>query len=490
MNKNFLAKLTTNKYLIGSFDIYQDISKKLMIFNSKISEEEADKQLKNMPEAYRASILDKSDIYVGYIGVYNLDESLSSASIRLEVKNESIDKNEILNEYENYLEESLNIHNIIEIICIDDKKKECKKNLLTSPTTNIILPNKMLLPGITKKILSVFSNEYNIPKLQFPFTIVNKDKIIGIIGLSDLIWSNRRANLNIYLNKSLGQDIIYELSGYLINEYLDYIHHHNIHNLTFSVCGSNNDMIDIINNTNMNYYGAIPYGFTNGKLVESKFMFQHIPGMKKNDGIELDKNDVKNIEEFSTSKTELSKVLELGNGLKLIVPSVFKELNINTNKIIDGYTNAMQDRKNFTIPLGEDKYVLQKGDGTYGLSKHLMSYSYVLMDEDSNYLGYVNTLRKNGKNAEIEIGIAPTLQHKGIGTLILNKFYEELFSIGYASVTSAVFEFNNSSINLHEKIAQLNGVRLEAYYINGKMWNMNFYSKVNQKNLTKKVLKK
>jgi len=111
-----------------------------------------------------------------------------------------------------------------------------------------------------------------------------------------------------------------------------------------------------------------------------------------------------------------------------------------------------------------------------------MNYSYILVDDKKDYCGYINILRNNAenKNAEIEIGISPKLQQKGLGTQVINKFYEELFSIGYASVTSAVFDFNNPSIKLHEKVAELNGIRLESYYINGKMWNMNFYSKINE----------
>lgn len=110
-----------------------------------------------------------------------------------------------------------------------------------------------------------------------------------------------------------------------------------------------------------------------------------------------------------------------------------------------------------------------------------MNYSYIILNENNDYSGYINILRNNanGKNAEIEIGIDPKLQHRGLGTTVINRFYDELFSIGYASVTSAVFNFNNPSLKLHDKVAELNGIRLEAYYINGKLWNMNYYSKIN-----------
>ena len=141
----------------------------------------------------------------------------------------------------------------------------------------------------------------------------------------------------------------------------------------------------------------------------------------------------------------------------------------------------MQERQKFTIPLGEDNYFLQNGNGKYGLSKQLMNYNYVLLDDKNKYSGYINILRENvnGKNAEIEIGIKPEIQHKGLGTTVINKFYDELFSVGYASVTGSVFEFNKPSLKLHEKVAELNGIRLDSYYINGRLWDMSYYTKTN-----------
>ena len=110
-----------------------------------------------------------------------------------------------------------------------------------------------------------------------------------------------------------------------------------------------------------------------------------------------------------------------------------------------------------------------------------MNFNYVLLDGNNNYAGYINILRGNANksNAEIEIGIKPGLQKLGLGKRVLNTFYEQLFSIGYASVTSAVFSFNEPSLRLHEKVAKLDGVRIESYYINDSLWDMSFYSKVN-----------
>ena len=149
--------------------------------------------------------------------------------------------------------------------------------------------------------------------------------------------------------------------------------------------------------------------------------------------------------------------------------------------MLESHIKAMQNREKFTIPLGEDKYFLQKGNGNYGLSKALMNYSYIILNENNDYSGYTNVLRNNanGKNAEIEIGIDPKLQHRGLGIIVTNRFYDELFSLGYASATNIVFAFNRPSLKLNDKIAELRGIRLEAYYINGKLWNMNYYSKTN-----------
>ena len=69
----------------------------------------------------------------------------------------------------------------------------------------------------------------------------------------------------------------------------------------------------------------------------------------------------------------------------------------------------MKNREEFAIPLGEDKYI--------------MNYSYILLDNFNNYCGYVSILRANCFNAEIEIGIVPSLQRRGIGTKVISKFY-------------------------------------------------------------------
>lgn len=122
-----------------------------------------------------------------------------------------------------------------------------------------------------------------------PFTIKSSDRVIGIIGLSNLIWANKRANLNIFLDKSLGSDISRELSGYIIDEYINYVHNSNIHNITLSVNGSNKNMLDIVDKTSMNYYGQIPFSAINKDSIESNLMFQHLPNMTREKDVIISK---------------------------------------------------------------------------------------------------------------------------------------------------------------------------------------------------------
>ena len=482
MNDNYISKLETDNFYIGSFDAYFDLSKALIMKNTDVSEEEADDILKSMPTTSRAAIVDKSGKYIGYIGLFDVDQKNGVASIRFEVNKDLSfeDRVEILTEYTKYIDETLNINDTKEFMYISDESTEYEKNDVFTEN-NIVISSKFLEPGVSAETLERYSQDYSIPRLQMPFTIKSGGRVIGIIGLSNVLWANKRANLNIFLDKELGSDIINELSGDIIDEYINFVHSSNIHNLTFSVNGSNEDMLKIIDSTSMNYYGTIPYSMLNNDRLDSNFMFQHIPYMKKQNGIYIPENEFVLLDRLNRDKKELSEIIDLGDGFKMISPKHFEEANIDMNKIIKSHTKAMQNREGFAVPLGEDKYFLQRGNGNYGISKAVANYTYIILDEYNNYAGYINILRSNanGKNVEVEIGIDPKLQNRGLGTKVLTKFYDELFSIGVASVTSTVFEFNNPSIRLHEKVAELNGTRIESYYINGKLWDMNLYSRVN-----------
>lgn len=126
MRKEFISKLKTKNYLIGSFDAYQDVSKNLIQKNSNFSEEETERVLKSMPTTSRATIISKSGKYIGYIGLFDIDAKNNISSIRFETKINLSKKdiNEILEEFKKYIYESLNITYIKEIVYISEEDLE------------------------------------------------------------------------------------------------------------------------------------------------------------------------------------------------------------------------------------------------------------------------------------------------------------------------------------------------------------------------------
>ena len=483
MGIDFVEKFNTGKYKIGSFDSFYYDSINLIISNNRLSGKQAKKIIDSFPDNFRASIVDSDGNYIGFIALYDCDPSINTTSIRFEanknISNE--DKSSIIDTYKSWIRSALNYTNIEEELFITPDYRE-EKRCHIEPRANIIMNNSLLEAGIDSKVYDYFNYYYKLPSLRLPFTIKSQDKVLGIVGLCNVNYHNKRANLCIYFDHNIGQDIKNYLASSVIDDYIDYVHKSNIHNLTIAIPGHDKTKLDIAKDTKMNYFGYIPYGSINydGNL-ESKYMFQHIPNMRKEEGLILPKNIVKNERDFSTEKKEIDPVVDIGDGYKLVSPLVFDDLGINKEQIINSHNEALRTRDNFSIPLGEDKFIIQKGDGSYGTSKSVMNFNYVLLDGNNNYAGYINILRGNANksNAEIEIGIKPGLQKLGLGKRVLNTFYEQLFSIGYASVTSAVFSFNEPSLRLHEKVAKLDGVRIESYYINDRLWDMSFYSKVN-----------
>lgn len=477
----FIKKFETKNFFIGSFDTFEDVTKDLIMKNSKLTEDEVQEILYSMPNSYRASITDKMYNYLGYIGIYKYDPIFKRAGIRFEtIDNFNVyEKHEIINQYRAWLKSSINICNISEIKYVSKDEDYVLKDD-TKFNLEIKCNNRFIVKGINKVIINNIAKGYKISTLKFPFTISYNGFNIGIIGLTNILWANERANLNIFFtNECKKMDI--KVIAKAIEEYAEYIHKLGIYNITLSVASDDKFMFEILKNTKFNYYAQIPFGTYDENNIKANLLFEHIL-----EDIEV-KNDIPKIDNMPKNlylfkcKDNMDLVLKLDNKYRLVSPKAFKSENIDKEKIIYSHIKAMQNRKEFAIPLGEDKYILQYGNEEYGLKKSVMNYSYVLLDNSNNYCGYVNILRANCFNAEIEMGIIPNLQRKGIGTEMINKFYEELFSVGFLSVTSIVFEFNVASIKLHDKVSKCYGKRTKAYYINGKLWDMYYYTKINDK---------
>ena len=475
-SNEFIPKLYTDNYMIGSFDVYINEAKKLINKHLWSILDIIDK----MPTSLRASIVSKKDnSYLGFISVFDVKNEKNSSSLIL-VLNDYLDDEktrEIVNCYREFLYRDLGLTDINEFIDIRGNIGNEMYNTVFS--SEVLLCSNNLIDGINQKEKDKLIEEgYNIPNLQMPCTIMDGYIPIGLIGLTNLIWSNRRADLQVFIDDDREEALIRERIPSIIDEYLKYVHDRNIYNVSMSISGSDINKMQAILDSEMKFYASIPYASSYKGNSESKYLFQSYPNMVKENELYLPENKI------ITNPREVTKdftsVIDLGNGYVAITPKVFEENNIDINKIVKSHINAMQDRENFTKPLGEDKYMIQEGNGNYGISKAIMNYNYIILDKDMNYVGFTNILRDNSLNAEIEMALDPNYQSKGIGSSMRKKFYEELFRNGYMSVTSAVFDFNNKSNGLNEKFAKFNGKRIGAYYINGKLWDMNYYTKVNE----------
>ena len=469
----FIPKLYTDNFMIGSFDVYLDKSKGLIEKNKNL-----EGLLDKMPTALRASIVSKEDnSYLGFISVLNMNNENNYTSLVLVLENslEEDKTNEIVNKYKEFLLNDLGITDIKDYLLVNGKTTTEENHDVIS--VDVLLSDDNLRDGIDEREKAKLIEEgYNIPNLQIPCTIMDDNECVGLIGLTNLIWSNRRANLQVFVDKEKDESYIRDVIPGVIDEYLNYVHNRNLYNISMSVSGSDTNMMNAILDSEMNFYASIPYASSYIGSVESNYLFQSYPDMKKENGLYLPENKIATGE---VSK-DFKSVIDLGNGYIAMSPKVFEENNIDLNKIVKSHMNAMQDRDRFTIPLGEDKYIIQEGNGNYGISKAVNNYTYVMLDKDMNYVGYTNILRENALNAEIEMALRPEYQSRGIGSSMRKKFYEELFRNGYMSVSSAVFDFNNKSNGLNEKFAKFSGKRIGAYYINGKLWDMNLYTRENE----------
>lgn len=472
---NFIPKLYTDNFMIGSFDVYLDKSKELIEKNNSIIPELLD----DMPTSLRASIVNKADnSYLGFISVVDMDNENNSTSLVLVLENtlEEDKIDEIVNTYKDFLYDDLGIIDIKEFLLVNGSYLTEERNDII--TAEVLLSSSRLEEGIDSLEKEKLIEEgKDIPNLQMACTIKDGNQSIGLIGLTNLLWSNKRANLQVFIDKDKDEDFIKSAIPTVVDEYLDYVHNRNLYSISMSVSGSNIDMMDTILNSSMNFYASIPYASSYNGKVESNYLFQSYPNMRKDNGIYLPENKI--ITEKDLNK-EFNSVINLGNGYIAMSPKVFEERNIDLTKIVGSHIDAMQERDKFTIPLGDDKFIIQEGNGKYGISKAVNNYTYIILDENMNYVGFTNILRENALNAEVEMALKPEYQSRGIGSSMRKKFYEELFRNGYMSVTSAVFDFNTKSKGLNEKFSKFDGKRIGAYYINGKLWDMNYYTKINE----------
>jgi len=169
-SNEFIKKLETDHYEIGSFDVFIDetsdwLKRNLPVGLLPVSED----ALKLFPTTYRAAIVDKkTKSYVGFISPYNTDNEHQTTSIFMGLKNRLTEDEikEIKDEYLSFLANDLALHSIKDDIVINGGEIRKIHN-------DIVIKDKKMPPSSLKEdipedVLQGFIDMgYDIPKLSF-----------------------------------------------------------------------------------------------------------------------------------------------------------------------------------------------------------------------------------------------------------------------------------------------------------------------------------
>ena len=463
---NFLVKLESSNFLIGSFDAYIDETKKLIIIDSNLPDSAAEEIINSMTNGFRAAITSKDEEYIGYIGLYDINFEMMSASIRFEVnrKLSSDEKEEILDKFKNFLSLSSNINVIDEITYIASGKKLIER--IPKPSDRTIKPD------------SPYLIEYCDSKnLSYPFMIYSNssdtEKALGVIGLSKVDYINRCATLHIYLD-SYAEDTTSDLPlPEIINKYVRYIHELNFHNVNILVSESDKKVLELLNRSEMKCCGEIPYSAFDGNNLVSSIVFQHTPEMNKENG----ENAV--IQNMSCPLPTVSSTMNLPESIKIgdykiLKPSLLPNEKINF--LLHGLMEAMKDRERFVIPYGLDYRFIEKDF----LEEELKKYSYIILAPDDSFAGFINISKNNGRNVEAKFGFAQKINNLVNSGTLVKMFCNELFSYGVASITIPVTAYNGSDIyNFLSRNTTANCALSECSYLNSSYWDLYCYVIVN-----------
>lgn len=463
---NFLVKLESSNFLIGSFDAYIDETKELIKIDSNLPDSAAEEIINSMTNGFRAAITSKDRKYIGYIGLYDINFEEMSASIRFEVNRElsSDKKKEILDKFKKFLSLSANINVIDEITYIASDKKLTER--MQKPSDIAIRPD------------SPYLIEYCDSKnLSYPFMISSNspdtEKALGVIGLSKVDYINRCATLHIYLDSS-DEDTTSDLPlPEIINKYVRYIHELNFHNVNILVSESDKKVLELLNRSEMKCCGEIPYSAFDGDKLVSSIVFQHTPEMNKENGENAVIQNMSCPLPTVSSTMNLPESIEIGD-YKILKPSLLPNEKINF--LLHGLMEAMKDRERFVIPYGLDYRFIEKDF----LEEELKKYSYIILAPDNSFAGFINISENNGRNVEAKFGFAQKINDFVNSGTLVDMFCKELFSHGVASITIPVTAYNGSDIYKSlSKNTTANCALSECSYLNSSYWDLYYYVIVN-----------
>lgn len=434
MKENFISTLKTDKYMIGDYVPYYDEIIAMVQHSRIVSEENAKRYIEQFKNEYFAAIVDYNLNFAGFIGIKDINYVDMSCNLVfgtiLDMSAE--DKADIRSTYESWIGHTLKIWNF----------------------DGFNLP---LYEFESEKIKALDGFNFNKREIVEKIAIYDDDyrkrksRLCAYVYIQTLCRKDKRCVLKVQVVNSKKRTEI--LDG--INEYIEYLKRFRILYVFVRCSSLDEEVIEVLSSSYSKFVlrAAIPCSELRKGTLCDRLIYENTYSLEK-DAYSIDYEPLLRDESILKQKDiSDSMIIKLDENYRLISPY---SSEFDDEKVLKGYIEAMRDRFYFAEPAGECGYILQKGDNSYGLTKALNDFDYVIVGKENNFVGYIDVKKRDiyGRAIYTSIAIAPKYQNKGIGTVAYSAFLEELFKRGVASVTSFVPANNIPAIKLYEKCAK------------------------------------
>ncbi len=367
-----------------------------------------------------------------------------------------------------YYEKLKGRHVSLASISLDDSQMYCAWKNDTSELGQIVFDTYKDSKKVTEEEAKGELNDL-VESETFAIIDGEKKKMIGLIGLTNTKAMNNRSNAWLQMDPTILKDNQIYKGREALELFLDYCHNiMNLHNVLIEVPTFNEQLLTICQISNMEFMGKRDSA---AHYKENNFYdlvyFQSVSNKRNHIGrysnIEQKSSHIKNL----LADEKNLKDIVTGDRIKLAKYQGQEEY-------IPKMATFLND-PDISIPLGEFK--THWNDCR---SKEQLENVDYLIEKGDKLIGYVNLFGKDLYNhkASLEIMIGDKdEQHKGYGEEALHLFLDEQQKNGpYVNIESTIFEFNDRSKKMHEKIGcNYVGTRKEGYFAYGKLNDMYMY---------------
>ena len=304
------------------------------------------------------------------------------------------------------------------------------------------------------------------------------NELIGTIGLSSIIQTNRRANMNLDLLDTLDPDKKKKYGSEALQLLLDYAYGTlNLHSILAEVPEYNKELLSTYKDKDniFSYIGTRRFSSKNDEDLYGTILFDANPNNKEKN-ILIPHQEVLKVgnEKVDTKIMQDSIYSDIGakNEISLVKPQLIGEFS---KLDIDNIGRALNNPK-LAANMGEYKFVYND----YRVNKKAKSVDYLICNDNNIIIGFADRLHVDNNNLATDVEMIlfnKTYRGKGYGIEAMNLYLNELRKAGYVSIGGVVFDFNEHSNRYTSNHigGNLYATRKESYFANGKLNDMNYY---------------